>query len=202
MVPTLPGRRLALRGCLSSIIESAVTKPALDCILWVSILWCLAPRQALWVSPRLMSPVYMTPGREPRSKACPGPPCCCAQGHNFQPSVPRELTLQEQTEGELADKRPQSPCWPQLGPRGYQFLGSSRSEMPSPGLTTGPREDGPLPSPEGGPLPSAPLLPSHSFPIPSRSPSRHPARPPGPLPGAVHKVSGLSDRKAANLKML
>ena len=60
----------------------------------------------------------------------------------------------------------------------------------------------PLPSPEGGPLPSAPLLPSYSFPIPSRSPSRHPARPPGPLPGAVHKVSDLSDRKEANLKVL
>lgn len=179
MVPTLPGRRPALRGCLSSIIESAVTEPVLDWILWVSILRCLVPEAGslglsqthVCTRPHPGHPVYTAPGREPPSRACSGPPCCCAQGHNFQPSVPRELTLQEQIEGELADKHLQSPCWPQLGPRGYQFPGSSRSGMPSPGLTTGPREDGPLPSPALCPSSSLSLF-ANSFQVSQPTPCK------------------------------
>ena len=49
-------------------------------------------------------------------------------------------------------------------------------------------------------LPSGPPVPSQSSPISSRSSSRHPARPPGPLHGAVHKVSGLSERKEGESK--
>lgn len=93
---------------------------------------------------------------------------------------------------DVEDKAPLDSPLPLLDPFGHQSLSLGQHEARNARTPCGagrkPRHG--WISPSGAPR----GLPSHPFPISSRSPSRHPARPPGPLHGAIHQVSGLRER--------